>query len=104
VIGETDGVAGINFHASFVTSSGEATLADVVKQIEHMVAVAGVRHVAVGSDFDGGIKPPEGLEDASTFPALAAALRAKGMKDEDILSIFSLNALRVLGWQAPTHG
>ncbi len=54
----------------------EATLADVVKQVDHMVKVAGVDHVAVGSDFDGGIKPPEGLGDASTLPALGAALRA----------------------------
>jgi membrane dipeptidase len=101
VIAETDGVAGLNLHAPFVTGSNEATLADVVKQVEHMVKVAGVRHVAVGSDFDGGIKPPEGFADPSGFPALAAALRARGMSYDDVLAIFSLNALRVLGWQPP---
>jgi len=104
IIGETGGVAGINFHAQFVTGTSEATLADVVKQIEHLVKVAGIDHVAVGSDFDGGIQPPEGLEDASTFPALAAALRRRGMSHDDVLAIFSLNALRVLGWQPPGTG
>jgi membrane dipeptidase len=99
VIRETGGVAGVNFHAPFVTGRKEATLADVVKQVEHMIAVAGVDHVAVGSDFDGGIAPPEGLADASAFPTLAAALRARGMSYDDVLKIFSLNALRVLGWR-----
>ena len=99
VIRDTGGVAGVNFHAQFVNGTDEATVADVVKQVEHLVAVAGIDHVAVGSDFDGGIKPPEGLEDAAAFPTLAAALRARGMSYEDVLKVFSLNALRVLGWQ-----
>jgi membrane dipeptidase len=103
VIGETGGVAGVNFHAQFVTGSDGATVADVVKQVEHMVKVAGIDHVAVGSDFDGGIKPPEGLADAGALPALAGALRARGMSYDDVLKIFSLNALRILGWRPPVH-
>jgi membrane dipeptidase len=100
-IAETGGVAGVNFHAPFVTGGSEATIADVVKQVEYMVKIAGIDHVAVGSDFDGGIKAPEWLEDASTLPALAAALRKRGMSYDDVLKIFSLNALRVLGWRPP---
>jgi membrane dipeptidase len=99
IIAATGGVAGVNFHAPFVTGGAEATLDDVIKQVEHLVKVAGIEHVAVGSDFDGGITPPVGLEDASTFPALAAALRRKGMSRDDVLRIFSQNALRVLGWR-----
>jgi membrane dipeptidase len=30
-----------------------ATLADVVKHIDHVVAIAGIDHVGLGSDFDG---------------------------------------------------
>ncbi len=104
VIAETGGVAGINFHTQFVNGTNDATLADVVKQVEHMVRVAGVAHVAVGTDFDGGITTPEGLGDASSLPTLAAALRARGMSYDDVLAIFSLNALRVLGWRPPGTG
>jgi membrane dipeptidase len=104
VIAETGGVTGINFHAQFVNGTNEATLDDVLKQIDHLVKVAGIDHVAVGSDFDGGIKTPEGLENASTFPALAAALRKRGMSYDDVLKIFSLNALRILGWRPPGTG
>ncbi|APR82033.1 Microsomal dipeptidase [Minicystis rosea] len=98
-IAASGGVAGLNFHAQFVTGTNDATLADVVKQAEYMVKVAGIDHVAIGSDFDGGIRTPEGLDDASTFPALAKALRKRGMSYDDVLKIFSLNALRVLGWR-----
>ncbi len=98
-IGETGGVAGLNFHSPFVSSKKKVTLDDVVAQLDHMIKVAGVDHVAIGSDFDGGIKPAKGLEDASMLPALAAKLRKKGMSHEDVLKVFSLNALRVLGWR-----
>jgi len=98
-IAKSGGVAGLNFHAPFVTGKADATLADVVTQAEHMVKIAGIDHVAVGSDFDGGIKAPEGLEDASKLPALADALERRGMRRADVLKIFSLNALRVLAFR-----
>jgi len=100
-IGESGGVAGLNFHAPFVTGEHDATLDDLVRQTEYMVSIAGIDHVAIGSDYDGGIRPVEGLEDASKLPTFAAALRRRGMRDADILKIFALNALRVLAWRAP---
>jgi membrane dipeptidase len=98
-IAASGGVAGLNFHAPYVTGRNDATMDEVIVQLEAMVRVAGVDHVAIGSDFDGGIVAPAGLEDASTLPALAARLRRRGMSREDVLKIFSLNALRVLGWR-----
>nr|WP_240807945.1 membrane dipeptidase [Polyangium spumosum] len=98
-IGRTGGVAGLNFHAPFVKAGGAATLADLVAQAEHMITIAGVDHVAIGSDFDGDIRPAEGMEDASRLPALARELKKRGRKDDEILKLFSLNALRVLGWR-----
>jgi membrane dipeptidase len=98
-IAASGGVAGLNFHVPFVNGGKEATLDDVLKQLDYMIQVAGIDHVAIGSDYDGGIVTPVGLEDASTFPALAARLRKRGMSREDVLKIFSQNALRVLGWR-----
>lgn len=98
-IAASGGVAGLNFHAPFVTGQSEATIDDVIAQLDAMVRIAGVDHVAIGSDFDGGIRAPEGLPDASALPALAAKLRRRGMPREDVLKIFSLNALRVLAWR-----
>jgi membrane dipeptidase len=93
-VARSGGVVGLNLHSPFVARGNEATIADVVAQVEHMVSVAGIDHVAVGSDFDGGIKPAKGMEDAAHFTDLARALRKRGMAEGDVLKIFSLNAWR----------
>ncbi|MCK6588535.1 MAG: dipeptidase [Polyangiaceae bacterium] len=103
-IAETGGVAGLNFHSPFVAVGEEATLDDVMLHLNHMVKIAGIDHVAIGSDYDGGIKPARGLEDASALPRLAARMRKSGMSEADVLKVFSLNALRVLGWRPPGWG
>jgi membrane dipeptidase len=99
-IGRTGGVAGVNFHAPFVCSnSPKPAMKDVIRQIEYMVKLAGIDHVAIGSDFDGDIDASEGLEDASRLPALATELRRRKWTNDDILKVFSLNALRVLSYR-----
>ncbi len=65
-------------------------------QLRHLSDVAGIDHVAIGSDFEGDIRPPSELADASRFPKLSAALTKAGFADSAIRKIFSENALRVL--------
>lgn len=95
-IAATGGVVGLNFHAPFVVRGRSATLADVVRQAAYLVRVAGVDHVALGADFEGGIRPARGLEDASHYPDLARALRRSGISEAALRKLFSENALRVL--------
>jgi membrane dipeptidase len=95
-IAATGGVVGLNFHSPFVVRGRPATLADVVRQAQHLVRVAGAQHVALGADFEGGIRPAKGLEDASHFPALGRALLSAGMSESVVRQVFSENALRVL--------
>jgi membrane dipeptidase len=95
-IAATGGVVGLNFHSAFVARGRPATLADVVRQALHLVKVAGVDHVAIGADFEGGIRPARGVEDASHFPDLARALRGAGLTEAAVRRVFAENALRVL--------
>lgn len=73
-----------------------STLEDVVAHIDHVVKVAGIDHVGIGSDFDGIASVPGGLEDVSKMPHLTAALLKKGYKEADIKKILGGNHLRVL--------
>lgn len=101
-IAASGGVIGVNFHGPFLVRGRPARLRDVVKQVQHLSQVAGIDHVAIGSDFEGDIRPPEELRDASRFPVLAAALERAGFSALDVRKIFAQNALRVLcGGQAP---
>jgi membrane dipeptidase len=95
-IASTGGVIGVNFHGPFLVRGRTAKLSDVVRQIKYLTRVAGIDHVAIGSDFEGDIRPPAELADASRFPRLRAALERAGMSDDDVRKIFSENALRVL--------
>jgi membrane dipeptidase len=74
----------------------DATLSQVADHIDHLVDVAGIDHVGIGSDFDGIGSTPVGLEDVSTFPDLIAELVRRGYPDEDIRKILGGNLLRVL--------
>jgi membrane dipeptidase len=77
-------------------SRPQATLAQVADHIEHVRKVAGVDHVAIGSDFDGITETPVGLGDVSTFPQLFAELIRRGWSDDDLRKLAGNNLLRVL--------
>ncbi|RJP32661.1 MAG: membrane dipeptidase [Phycisphaerales bacterium] len=73
-----------------------ATIDTVVDHIDHIVKVAGVDHVGLGSDFDGVPSLPAGLEDVSKFPALTIELLRRGYTDADVRKILGGNLLRAL--------
>ena len=69
---------------------------DVVDHIEHIIKVAGVDHVGLGSDFDGINSTPKQLEDVSCYPYITQELLNRGHSKEDIHKILGGNMLRVL--------
>ncbi|TDD17034.1 membrane dipeptidase [Kribbella turkmenica] len=73
-----------------------ATLADVVRHVEHVREVAGVDHLGIGGDYDGCPGLPAGLEDVSTYPALFEALADRGWNDQELAKLAGGNILRVL--------
>ena len=71
------------------------TIHDVVDHIDHLVKVAGIDHVGLGSDFDGIPTCPKQLEDVSTYPFLTQELLNRGYPPEDIKKILGGNMMRV---------
>ncbi|MDZ7639342.1 MAG: dipeptidase [Bryobacterales bacterium] len=74
-----------------------ATIEDVVAQIDHVVKIAGVGAVGIGSDFDGVGCVPVGLSDVGMWPNLTRALLERGYSQEEIQKIYGENLLRVMG-------
>jgi membrane dipeptidase len=72
------------------------TYRDVVDHIDHIVKLAGVEHVGIGSDFDGISMSPVGLEDVSTYPRLTDELLRRGYSESDVHKILGGNVLRAL--------
>jgi len=73
-----------------------ASLKEYVDHIQHIAQVAGIDHVGIASDMDGG-GGITGWMDTSETANVTAALRERGFSDEDIEKIWSGNLLRV--WQ-----
>ena len=73
-----------------------ATVEDAAECIDHIVKVAGIDHVGIGSDWDGIDDVPIGLEDVSKMPNLTLALMKRGYSEADIKKIMGENTLRVI--------
>jgi membrane dipeptidase len=67
----------------------------IVDHIDHMVKVAGIDHVGIGSDFDGIGSTPTGMEDVSKLPAIRDELKRRGYSDADVRKIMGENFMRV---------
>ena len=72
-----------------------ATVQDVVDHIDHMVEIAGIDHVGIGTDFDGG-GGVDGCFDVSELPNITIELVRRGYSEEEIIKIWGGNFLRVL--------
>lgn len=76
-----------------------ADVETVANHIDHVVKLAGINHVGIGSDFDGvGDSLPTGLKDVSQYPNLIYVLLKRGYTEEDIEKICYKNVWRV--WNA----
>lgn len=96
-IARSGGVIGVNFHQRFLSpENGRATLADVVEQIRYLVRLGGLSVVAIGSDYEGGIRPVPELASADRFQGLAKALLQERFTRAEVRQMLSTNALRVL--------
>lgn len=89
------GVAQVCLYDGFLRKEGGATIDDAIRHIVHMVQVAGIDHVGIGTDFDGdgGII---GCADASEVINLTRRLRAEGFTLQDIEKLWGGNFLRVM--------
>jgi len=67
----------------------------IVDHIDHAVRVAGIDHVGLGSDFDGG-PMPDGMREVSELPKITEALLRRGYRENDIRKILGLNTLRLM--------
>jgi membrane dipeptidase len=99
-IAESGGVIGLNFHAPFVGPG--ADVSRVADHADHLAKIGGRQVVALGSDFDGYIKKPIGLEDASKLGTLWQELQRRGWTHEEIQGLRGENFLRA--WEGVLEG
>ncbi len=73
-----------------------AALEDALDHFDHVVALVGIDHVGIGSDYEGvGDSLPVGLKDVSSYPNLIKGLLEREYSEDDVRKILGENLLRV---------
>lgn len=96
-IAANGGVVGIGFWS--LATCGE-DVSSIVRAIRHAATIMGVNHVALGSDFDGMVRPPF---DSSGMVAVTDALLQARFSEADIAKIMGENVLRLLAATLPPN-
>jgi len=89
-VARTNGVIGIGLWDTATCGSDARAVA---RAIHYAVNIVGADHVALGSDFDGGVTTPF---DSSGWAHLTDALLHEGISEQDIHKIMGENVVRVL--------
>ncbi len=101
-IGQTGGMAGLNFATVFLSDrgyeTGKAGLEDCLRQLDHMIELAGEDHIGLGSDFDGA-PMPDGIAHAGELPNLVQAMHDHGYGEALIAKLCHENWLGFLSTQ-----
>lgn len=97
-IASKGGLVGVMFHGPFVVKGRGARRADVVAQALHLVGAIGAEHVGIGSDWDGIIQSPPGLERSARLVQLREELEAAGLAGDDLKMVNGASFLRF--WRA----
>lgn len=114
-VARNGGVVNVNFYSVFIDpafraraeSLGENTeairalprppLSVLLDHFEHIIRVAGIDHVGLGSDFDGvGGLLPAGMDDVTRLPLIAQGLLDRGYSEADVRKVLGGNMLRVM--------
>jgi membrane dipeptidase len=114
-VARNGGVVNVNFYSAFIDSAflerSEAlagndaairalprpALSVLLDHFEHVIRVAGIDHVGIGSDFDGvGGLLPQGMDDVTRLPLIAQGLLDRGYSEADVRKVLGGNMLRVM--------
>lgn len=108
-LARTGGVIGIVWHSGFLADLPEgrtrAPLDALLDHYDHARTLGAAAALALGSDLDGGIRPPEGLDTIADLPLLAAGLLERGWTEAEVRGVLGDNMLRLLdAADAAVHG
>ena len=85
-----------NLCTSSTRAESNRSVQSIVDHIIYVGSRIGYRHVGIGSDFDGMLEGPRGLDDVRGYPLLVEEMLRREMSHEEVKMVMGLNILRVL--------
>lgn len=96
IIARGSGVIGINLCPAFLEDSGNASMVDIIRHIEHISALAGTYAIGFGCDFDGIESLPKGIRGVEDLSRIPEALLQLNYPETDVKAITGGNFLRLM--------
>ena len=93
-IRDTGGVVGINFYSRFI--GRQPAVEDLVRHIEHFLAMDGEKTVCMGGDLDGCEELPQGMQGMEDVPKIWQALEERGYPRPLLEDLFWNNLRKLL--------
>ena len=90
------GMVGINFYTSFLTTNEVATVLDIVKHIEHYMALGGENHIGLGCDYDGMDHLPKGIEGIEHIETVLNTLLKSNYTEKQVKKIAGNNFIKFI--------
>ena len=91
-----EGLIGICFHQSIIGENSDEYLQKLILHIQHISQIGGDKCIAIGSDYEGGIKTPKELEKLNGLIEFHRVLKNRGLSHSAIRKFYWKNALRFL--------
>lgn len=95
-LGEKGGLAALNFYPAFIREDQKASKEDLAAHIKHMINVAGMDAVAIGTDFDGFEGGELEIDKTGKMSLLYHTLKKEGFTEEQLEKIWFGNVMRVI--------
>ena len=97
-LGDSGGVAGVNFYSHFLTEKGNASVEHIAQHALYMMQHAGEEAVAFGTDFDGFERTelPEGIAGIQDIGYVCEVMKNKGFSERQLDKIWYKNVKRIL--------
>ena len=94
-VAETGGTVGVIFEKNFLRRPAGPKDGDMIlEHLAHIIDTVGEDHASIGSDYDGMISPPKGLDIVPDYPLLVARMLARKWSSARIAKIVGGNFLR----------
>jgi membrane dipeptidase len=90
------GLVGINLYTNFLNNNADANINDIVKHIEHFMALGGENSIGLGTDFDGIDKTPVGINGVEDLEKVFNLLLRLNYSQEQVEKIAGKNYLRLI--------
>lgn len=94
-LGNAGGVVGLNFAHYFLSADSISKIEPMIKHMKHIINVAGVEALVLGTDFDG-ISSALEIENIGEIQRLISAMESAGFSTVEIENITHKNGLRII--------